>query len=78
MLTKKEIRRQFAAIGYTASLRKHGLVENALKLFVKRENEEVVGNFNVMSKAHYDKHKEAIILANAFSGRFLDSGEKIL
>ena len=78
MLTKKEIRRQFGAMGLKASLRKHGLIENGLSLFVTDNGVEVVGNFNVFCRSHYEKYKTAIDLSNSFKGQILESGEKVI
>ena len=78
MLTKKEIRRQFAALGYKASFKQHKLIDNAVKLYVMREDQRVVGDFNAMSKERYEKYKDGIMLANSFRNQILDSGEKII
>ena len=78
MLTKKEIRRQFGAMGFKASLRKHGLIENGLSLFVTDNGVEVVGNFNVFCRSHCEKYKAVIDLSNSFKGQILESGEKVI
>ena len=77
-MTKKEIRRLFGEMGYKVALRKHGLIENGLSLFVVDGKTMVVGNFNVFAKQHYDKYKPAIDLANSLKGKVLESGEKVI
>ena len=77
-MTKKEIRRLFGEMGYKVVLRKHGLIENGLSLFVVDGKTVVVGNFNVFARVHYEKYKPAIDLAESLKGQMLESGEKVI
>lgn len=79
-MKKSDIKKAILAINpeYKVSIKKHIIISNACKVYIKLGRTEVVGDFNVYDRVTLENNRIVIEYANSIQGTVLECGNKVI